>query len=271
MSKSYALAIIENEQLRKTARVAQHSAQVLHQQSRHDQAEMHKLQKELEQALQLKASAEPAASMEDSKQTPEQEPAAAQRKAQRVQRACNTCLPQATEAAHQPLQNRDAATQADACAVQLLLDEQQAASDPEQEATGVMQPEGPDGDVHHALSLLHRIAPLQSQLDAVRSELLAIQQAAQHDKNCIHASVPVQRMLRETPAMLESMSVLHDDMKAAVHSLPKLKQPAKIVKGSQSMQVDLEHSKQIAVHKRQQYDDCESTGKRQKLQSDAPT
>lgn len=263
VSKSFALTISENEQLRDTARAAQHSAQVAQQQSRHDQAEVHRLRKEVEQALQQKACAEPAPSIAHSRQLsghvlPE---------AQRVQQTSATCMLQATEAARHPLQHRDVATQSEACFTKLSLDKQHAASHSEEEPIGVVQPEANDRDVHGALSLQFEVTPLQVQLNAVRSELFAIQQAAQQDQHCEHASVSVQRMLQQTEAILQSMSELHQEMEKAVFSCSGTTQPA--ISVSESMQVDLEHADRGALHKRQRFDDCESSGKRHRIQSNA--
>lgn len=77
ISKSFAAAISENEQLREFARMAHQSAQVSQaqaqasqQQNRYYQAEMHRLQKELDQSLQLTTKLQ-AAINEQPKQHPE--------------------------------------------------------------------------------------------------------------------------------------------------------------------------------------------------------
>lgn len=238
----------------------QHSAQVAQQQSRHDQAEVHRLQKEVEQALQQEACTEPAPSIAHSKQISGHVLA----EAQKLQQTSTTCMQQATEAARHPLQHRASAIQSEAHVTKLLPDKQQAASQPEQEPIGVVQPEDSDRDVHGALSLQFKVTPLQVQLNAVRSELIAIQQAAEQDQHCEHASVSVQRMLQQTEAILQSMSELHQEMEKAVSGTI---QPAMSV--CESMQVDLDHTHQRAVHKRQRCDDCESSGKRHRAQSNA--
>lgn len=270
VSKSYALAIVEIEQLRELAREAQHSAQVSQQQSRHDQAEAHRLRKQVEQALQLRGSVQPAVSIQDSKQASGHVPEAAEPEAQELQQTSNSCLQQAAEAAHRP-QLHDDTTQSEAGVTQLPCDTHQAASDLKQEVMDMVQPSDHDRDVQVAMGLQHRIASLQVQLDVVTSGVLAMQQAAQHDQCCKHAPLPVDRMLLQMEAMLQSMSMLYKQMKKVVCSLPETKQHAVSVSQGvrNSVQLHIKHTDQGAADKRQQCDDCAPCGKRQKLQPHA--
>ena len=243
------------------ARVAQQSAQTAQQESRHYQAEAHRLQKKLDQALQLTTKPQSAIS----EQVPTQELAAAKGRGHDAQQAENTC--QQMGVAYQSLQHRDAATQTEASVIGVLLKKQETTSD--LEASGFTPLEARDKAFISALGLQHRVAPLQVELEAVRSELLAIQQAAHHGQDNRHALMPVHCMLQQTEVSLQSIAKLHQDMQQAVLSFPGLKQLETYVRlqSSSTRKPDLEHAND--VHKRRQQDDCESSGKRQKVQADA--
>lgn len=266
ISKSFAAAISENEQLREFARGAHQSAQfsqvqahASQQQSRHYQAEMHRLQKELDQSLRLTTTLQ-AAINEEPKQHSGQELAAAKRKAREVHHPC----PQ-QEMGDQSLQHKHAETQTEASIASTLLDEQAAAS--EQKATESTCPHGNHQAVQGGVNLHQRIAPLQLELEAVRSELFAMQQAAQHDQNNQHALLPVQCMLQQTEASIQSVANLHQDMRQTMLGLQQL---AKFV-SQQPMgnsKVDAQDCGS-AVHKRQRQNDCEPCAKRQKVRADA--
>lgn len=266
ISKSFAAAISENEQLREFARGAHQSAQVSQvqahasqQQSRHYQAEMHRLQKELDQSLQLTTKLQ-AAINEQPKQHPEQELAAAKRKAREVHHTC-----QQQELGDRSLQHKHAKTQTEASIASTLLDRQPAAS--EQKAIESTCPQENHQAVQGGVNLYHRIAPLQVELEAVRSELFAMQQAAQHDQSNQHALSPVQCMLQQTEASIQSVANLHQDMRQTMLGLQQL---AKYVSQQPMGNSKIDgNSSGSAVHKRQPQNDCEPCGKRQKVQADA--
>ena len=265
VSKSFASAISENEQLREFARVAQQSAHASQQQSRHYQAEIHRLQRKLDQSLQLTATPQ-VAIREHPKQLPGRETAAAKRKAQEGQQADTKSQQQG--AGDLSLQHRNAETQTESSGASMLLDKQQRIS--EQTATDLTHPQNNDMAVQGGVSLPQGIAHLQLELESVRSELLAMQQAAQRDQDKQHALLHVQCMLQQTEASLQSMTKLHQDMRRSMLSFPQLRQPASYV--SQQPTVSKVDSGQVvrsAAHKRQQQNDCELSGKRQKVQADA--
>lgn len=267
VSKSFAAAISENEQLREFARVAQQSAQASQQQSRHYQAEVHRLQKKLDHSLQLTTTPQ-AATSEHTKQLPGQELAAAKGQAQQVHQADPKCTQQA--AGNQALQHRHAETQTEANIVSTLLDKQLQMTS-EQEASDLTHPQNIDKAVQSDVGL-HEKTPLQLELESVRSELLAMQQAAQRDnqQDNQHALLPVQHMLQQTEALLQSMTKLYQETRHTMTSFPGLRTPASCV--SQPLldsKVDAGHTIRSAVHKRQQQNDCELTGKRQKVSADA--
>lgn len=266
ISKSFAAAISESEQLREFARMAHQSAQVSQaqaqasqQQSRHYQAEMHRLQKELDQSLQLTTKLQ-ASINEQPKQHPEDpELAAAKRKAREVH---HTCQQQEMDA--RSLQQRHAETQTEASKAS-ALDRQPAAS--QQKATESTCPQENKQAVHSGVNLHRRIAPLQLELEAVRSELFAMQQAAQHNQNNQHALSPVQCMLQQTDASIQSVANLHQDMRQTMLGLQQL---AKYVTQQPRGNSEIDgNDLGSAVHKRQLQNGCEPCGKRQKVQADA--
>ena len=269
VSKSFAAAISENEQLRELTRAAQKSAQfsqvqaqASQQQSRRCQAELHRLQKKLDQSLQLTTTPK-AATTEHPKQLHEQDIAAAKRKAREGQQAHPKCQKRAGD---QPLQYRHAETQTESSIASMLLDKQQTI--PEQTASDMTHPQNNDEAVQDGITLHQRVALIQLELESVRFELLATQHAALHDQDNQHALLPVQCMLQQAEASLHSMTKLHQNMRQTMLSFPGSRKLASHV--SQQPPVSKVDSGQAStVHKRQQQNNCEPSGKRQKVEADA--
>ena len=268
VSKSFAAAIRENEQLREFARVAQQSVQASQaqiqasqQQSRHCQAEMRRLQKKLDHALQATTTPHAAISEHTSSlHLPGHEIAAAKRKAQGFQQTDPSC--QQKEVGEHPRQHRHVETQTEATVASKLLDKQQTTS--EHRATDSTHPQSNDKAVQGGVGFLHRVALLQLELGAVRSEVLAMQQAAQRDQDHHHALLPVQCMLQQTQAAVQSIAKLHINMNQAMISSPDIQQLANYVSQQLMSSSNVESEQANRLHKRQQQDGCELNGKRQK-------
>ena len=275
VSKSFAAAINENEQLREFATVAQQSAHALQaqaqasqQQSRHYQAEIHRLQKKLDRSLRPTTTTDAAISEHISslpKHLPGLELAASKRKARDVSQTEHSRQQQ--ELGDHPGQHRHAETQTEAIVAATLLGKQQTTPEPKDSAS--QHPQSDQKAVHSSVSLHPRVALLQRELEAVRSELLAMQQAAQHDQDHHHALLPVQCVLQQTEAAFQSIAKLQQNMKQGMPSSSGLAQRANCVSQQVMSSSNVESEQANSSHKRQQQDEYELSRKRQKVQANA--
>lgn len=270
VSKSFAAAINENEHLREFARVAHQSvhaaqaqAQASQQQSRHYQAEIHRLQKKLDRSLRPTTTNHAAISEHISslpKQLPGQELAAAKHKAREVHEPEHPCQQQ--EVGDHPGQQKHAETQTEASIASTLLGKQQTTS--EHTASDITHPQSHENS---GVSLHPRVAHLQLELEAVRSELLTMQHAAQHDQVHHHACSVCP--LQQTEAAVQSITKLQQNMKQAMLSSSGVAQLANCVSQQVMSSSNVESEQANTLHKRQQQCECDFSGKRQKVQANA--
>ena len=275
VSKSYALAIIENEQLHQASRLAQHSIHRAQQQSKHHQEEAERLQKKLDQALHLTAIAEAAGVQQSKLDGGSDFAAAADCKACEAEQAHQTGSTCQQDPPHKLQRDADQAEPHSCAASRHVPHENEGTQD--QNAIGLTDVQDHSKTVQLDSTLQHKIASLEHELTAVKAQLMAAQQTLQatqqQQQDYQHAFRFALRKLQQSEASLNIVVKLHENLKSAIlrprQGLPQLASRACQQAKRNSTTADVDHQLKLKALRDKVLQDSDSNQRIKKHKSSA--